>query len=265
MSKCCHSKQKCYFLIGLFIVITAIIFSFPPISQDLEYHNFVDKTPFTMIDSFSFPNFGNVISNVPFLLFGIFGLIFLSKKWQEDSLFICKTEKIMWVVFFTGIFLVGIGSGYYHLYPNNDTLLWDRLPMTIGFMSLFAIIITERISKKAGIILFPIMLIIGVASVIYWINTEATGNGDLRPYVIVQFFPMLAIPLILAMFPAHFGGTKYIAYAFIWYMIAKITEFYDVGIFEILGNSVSGHTIKHLASAIGSYSIYEYLKQRFNQ
>ncbi|MBT3812899.1 MAG: hypothetical protein HOE45_04700 [Gammaproteobacteria bacterium] len=35
------------------------------------------------------------------------------------------------------LILVAAGSSYYHWNPNNQTLVWDRLPMTICFMSLF--------------------------------------------------------------------------------------------------------------------------------
>ena len=76
--------------------------------------------------------------------------------------------------------LTGFGSAYYHLEPNNPTLVWDRLPMTIGFMSLFALIFAERIDDGLGRKLFP-WLVAGFASVLYWHLAD-----DLRPYLLMQ-------------------------------------------------------------------------------
>lgn len=41
-------------------------------------------------------------------------------------------------VLFAGVLLTSAGSTWYHLAPTNDSLVWDRLPMTLGFMGLFA-------------------------------------------------------------------------------------------------------------------------------
>jgi len=59
---------------------------------------------------------------------------------------------------FVGVFLTGIGSSYYHLYPDNRTLVWDRLPMTIAFMALFGAIVGEYISRRAARELFAPLL-----------------------------------------------------------------------------------------------------------
>jgi hypothetical protein len=73
--------------------------------------------------------------------------------------------------------------------------------MTVVFMSFFSAIIAERVTIKAGLIsLFP-SLIMGIASVIYWEFTEMLGRGDLRPYIVVQYGPMLVIPVII--FPSR--------------------------------------------------------------
>ena len=41
--------------------------------------------------------------------------------------------------------MVAIGSSYYHWKPSNSRLVWDRLPMTVGFMSLVAVVISETL------------------------------------------------------------------------------------------------------------------------
>ena len=55
-----------------------------------------------------------------------------------------------WMAFFLGVTLVFFGSGYYHLEPHDQSLVWDRLPMTLAFMALFALVIGDRVGARAG-------------------------------------------------------------------------------------------------------------------
>jgi len=244
-------------ILAVAIGVVSVLFSFSPIAQDLNYHNFANQRSFLEI-----PNFADVLSNLPFLIVGLLGLRLLMKQWRESSFFSQPAEKWIWLTFFVGIALVFFGSSYYHLKPNNTSLVWDRLPMTIVFMSLFASIIAERIHYPAGIVLFPVLLILGIGSVAYWIYTEQQGMGDLRPYLLVQFFPMLAIPLILILFPARYTGVRFLVQALGWYVLAKLFEYFDTALFELLQETISGHTLKHLASGMAVYAIFKYVKYR---
>src|SRR5258708_1963065 len=101
--------------------------------QDSRYHNFADQRHLLGI-----PNFWNVISNAPFLVVGVLGLWALLFGRPTGIL---PELKAGYVAFFLGTALVAFGSSYYHLRPDNETLFWDRLPMTIAFMSFFAVVI----------------------------------------------------------------------------------------------------------------------------
>jgi hypothetical protein len=148
------------------------------------------------------------------------------------------------------LLLIGFGSGYYHLWPSNQTLVWDRLPMTLVFMALIAIIIAEYLSVNIGKRLLYPLLIVGGASVLYWDYTESNGEGDLRFYILVQFMPLIAIPLILLfMKPTYTYGNRY-WWLLCTYIFAKLFEYFDRFIFEVL-TVLSGHTLKHLIAALG--------------
>lgn len=244
-------------LLGLFLLVIVVVFSLNPISQDPEYHDFYDKRYWLGIT-----NFGNVISNLPYLLVGIMGIATVLKFKNDNSKFCIKIEILPFLVAFIGIFLVGLGSGYYHLNPNNHTLVWDRLPMTIGFAAIFSTIIIERINLKVGMLFLPLLLILGIFSIVYWNYTESLGRGDLRLYALVQFFPILAIPLIIALFPAKYSGTYYLGEMVFWYIIAKLLEYFDGQIFELSSFVISGHSLKHLASAVATYGLVKYIKFR---
>jgi hypothetical protein len=147
------------------------------------------------------------------------------------------------------MFLTAFGSGYYHLNPANDPLVWDRLPMTIGFAGLFSIIIGEFVSVRAARRILVPLLVIGAASVLYWAFTESNGSGDLRPYAVVQFLPMLLIPVILLIYKPSIGSPKYYWIMMLFYVLAKLFEHFDAAIYDA-GQIVSGHTVKHLFAAL---------------
>jgi hypothetical protein len=227
-----------------------------PIAQDMTYHHFADQRTL-----FGLPNFADVTGNAFFVLFGLIGLWHAHDPLRAETFTMCG-EKQLWLVFFGGAALVGFGSAYYHLAPDNTTLVWDRLPMTIAFMSFFALIIMERIHPRAGLILSPFLLLIGAASVFYWDYTESLGQGDLRPYALVQFLPLCLIPVMLWLFPARYNGMVYLGHTVGWYVIAKGLEHFDKSIFSLLNGVVSGHTLKHLASAVAIYSMVNYIRFR---
>lgn len=226
------------------IILILVLLNQDAIPQDPHYHHFSDIQPFLSI-----PNLLNVISNIPFLFVGLLGLYKLLVKGQ---LCIDTQNRYAYVALFSGIALVAFGSGYYHLSPNNQTLVWDRLPMTIAFMGLISIVISEFISVSAGkILLFP-LLILGLSSVGYWHVTEMNGTGDLRFYIMVQFFPMLAIPIILLTFTSRLTHSSAYWWLLLAYFIAKILEHFDAQIHDVLV-VISGHSLKHISAAVGLY------------
>lgn len=245
-------KQRLLLLLAVALIAAVGTFSMPPIPQDLAYHDFADKRGWLGI-----PNFGDVMGNLAFSLVGIMGMVAVLKRWPVKR----GAEFWLWSVFFAGVFTVALGSGYYHWNPDNHTLVWDRLPMTIAFMSLFSIVIMERINAAWGLRLFPLFLVAGLFSVRYWNYTEGLGKGDLRPYALVQFFPLVTILIIISLFPPKYpGATKYMFYTLGWYVVAKLLEHFDRQIFDLLGGAVSGHTLKHVAAAIGVGYMVSYVK-----
>lgn len=222
-----------------------------PIAQDPAYHLFADQ-----LTLFGIPNFWNVLSNLPFLIVGATGISLVLRK-PADPL------RNLWLVFFTGIFLTAFGSGYFHLSPDNDTLAWDRLTMTIGFMSFLAIVVGEYLSIEWGKRLLRPFLIIGAASVVYWLYTESAGVGDLRPYALVQFLPMVLIPVIAIARRTHSDLGIYIAWMILFYTAAKLAEHYDDEIFAF-GNLLSGHSLKHVFAALAPASLLVCLWRRQN-
>jgi hypothetical protein len=105
---------------------------------------------------------------------------------------------------------------------------------------------------------------IGIASVLWWHYTERAGAGDLRLYVLVQYLPILLIPLILLLFPspAAARGWMPLGWVVTWYVIAKLFDRYDCEVYSLLGD-LSGHTLKHLAAAIATWYIVKMFRQKY--
>jgi hypothetical protein len=243
-------------LIGGVTLAAIIAVAFVPrVPQSEAYHNFADQRSLFGID-----NCLNVISNIAFLVVGISGLFVITSTRSRNS-FVQSWERPHYVVFFVGVTLTCFGSAYYHLAPNTERLMWDRLPMTIAFMSLLTAVITERINLKAGGALLLPLLSIGAASVVYWHMTEQSGNGDLRPYILVQFLSGLVIVLVVVMFPSGYTRNAGLPAALILYALAKIFELLD-STFYNLGQIISGHTLKHLSAALSVWFILRMLRHR---
>lgn len=228
-------------IISLTVIVIIVAGMVEPSAQDITFHSFADARTLIAI-----PNCLNVISNIPFVLIGIYGL----SKIQKGN------TGVIFSVLFTGILLTGVGSAYYHYHPDNNTLVYDRIPMTIVFMAFLSATIAERINPRWGAAVLAPLVIMGIASVLWWHHTEGMGKGDLRFYMVVQFYPVVLIPIIFLLFPAP--GGKQVARYFIriiaWYLIAKVLERYDDEIFSAL-HLVSGHSLKHLAAAVSTWYI----------
>jgi hypothetical protein len=174
--------------------------------------------------------------------------------------FLDRRERWPYLFVFAGSLLTGIGSWYYHLHPDNASLVWDRLPMTIAFMSLVAAVIAERISLRAGLWLLPMLLLIGMGSVLQWYMSEVRGAGDLRFYAAVQLYSVLVLVIGLFMPQRYTRGSDLAVVAGL-YALAKVLEILDRQIYAT-GHVVSGHTLKHLAAAAGAYWVLRMLQQR---
>ncbi len=221
----------------MFVSLLALL-PLPPLLQNQDYHQFADQR-----ELFGIPNFWNVVSNLPFIVIGALGLL----RFHRNPIAL---------VLFAGVFLTGFGSSFYHLNPNDSTLFWDRLPMTLCFAAILSAVVEERVDARAGAMLLRPLLAIGIFSLLLWRWTD-----DLRLYAWAQFFPFVVLVLILRFFPPKLTGASYWVAAAALYALAKLLEFLDERIYSI-GTIVSGHTLKHLAAAAASFAVLRLMQTR---
>lgn len=239
-----HQARLAALLLGPLIALVAVL-TLPPIAQDLRYHAFADTRTIVGV-----ANFANVVSNIPFLIVGVLGLGFClgSRRpaaWRS------------WATFFAGVAIVCFGSGYYHAAPSNDSLVWDRLPITLAFMGLLVALVSEHVDKAQERYWLAPALLAGLGSVAWWRYAD-----DLRFYFWIQGAPLLVVAAALALFPARYTHRGYLLYGLGLYVAAKIAEAYDRAIFDWSGATLSGHSLKHLLAAASAVCVVVMLRRR---
>lgn len=206
------------------LTITALlaVAALPPVPQPEQYHHFADQRAVLGV-----PHALNVASNLGFLIVGAVGL---GRLWRPDSSFADARERWPYAVFFVSLVGVGFGSAYYHLAPSHGTLFWDRLPMSLAFMSLLSAVLVERLGPRVGLRLFPWLAAAGPFSVVYWMLSERAGVGDLL--------------VVLAL-----------------YATALVAERLDREVFAA-GGWISGHSVKHVLAAVAAAWVVRMLRLR---
>ena len=229
-----YGMNKFALLTTLTFITLSGIWLMPPIHQSQAYHQFANHT-----EHLGIANFWNVISNLAFLLVA-------AVAWPHlRSPLLCERwKRNCFRALLVGIALTTFGSAYYHLRPCDASLVWDRLPMTIVFMSVLSFTMGDRIDSRLSERLLWPLLAIGGLSVIWW-----RFSGDLRLYVAVQFYPLIAVPVMLCMR----GPKATTGLAAQWGMIAfygaaKAAEMLDG---RFLGVPGGAHAWKHVFSAAG--------------
>lgn len=227
----------------------AAAFAFKPLPQPATYHAFADQRTWLGI-----PHFMDVASNLPFL---VAGLLEVYNVIARKTVFYPAPEaRIPWLVLGLSVSLTALGSSYYHWAPSNATLFWDRLPMAIGFSALLGIMVLERVDRRLGRALWLPLVAAGVGSLLYW-----RWRDDLRFYFLLQAWAVLLVPVILGLFPAPSSGTNWLWLGIGFYASSKLFELLDASIYRATG-FVSGHSIKHLAAAAGSWYLFAHLIRR---
>ncbi|RKP25162.1 hypothetical protein SYNPS1DRAFT_29093 [Syncephalis pseudoplumigaleata] len=217
--------------------------------QDPSYHRFADNRSLGPI-----PNAGDVLSNLAFAVVGILGCSRMftyerrsplagGRRWVRS-----RREAILG--FFSSVAMIALGSAYYHWTPNNATLVWDRLPMTIAFSTVLSSVVLERFHPVFGSrTAYYCIVVLGTASVAWWHYTE-----DLLPYFVMQACPFILYPISLLLTrkpPTQAPGTEWkMLVCVVLYALAKLAEVEDKTLFEATHHIVSGHTVKHLLAAV---------------
>lgn len=239
---------------GIMLLIIAAMVIHGPIAQFAHYHEFADTRTLDGL-----PNAADVLSNIGFALVSIWGFWALRGKTNLPSI---AAAWPGYAVFLGAVALTAFGSSFYHLMPNNDRLVWDRLPIALACAGLLAGAYAETHASPQRWLL-PTLIAAAVASVFYWLMIDSISVGDLRPYLLIQGAPLILVPIWQWIARSPRADRIAFGIAILLYALAKVFELNDHVVFDALG-FLSGHTIKHLLAVAAAAVLVASFVRRAN-
>jgi len=233
--------------VGLLIVA---VFAVAPKEQPQHYHAFADTARLGTV-----PNAPNVLSNMAFLAVGLWGFLVVVSP-RSAGAFNTSWERWPWALFFIAVTFTAPGSAYYHWRPDDATLFWDRLPMTVAFTALVSAVLAERVDARVARWLFLPLVAAGLAAILAW-----RFLGDLRPYIALQASAILVVLVSTLFFASRPGEGRFLAGLLAGYAAALLLEAFDHEVKGLLGFT-GGHPLKHFAAAAGTACVVVMLKRR---
>lgn len=238
------------------LAVCALLLAHGPIAQLPHYHEFADQSAF-----FGLPHAADVLSNIGFVFVGLWGWLRLRPMADHPSI---HAGWQGYRLFLIGLMLTAIGSGFYHLAPDNGRLVWDRLPIALACAGLLAAVRAETRPNVDAKSSTAWLALFGIASVAWWYVTDLQGQGDLRPYLLLQALPLVLIPLWQAIYASPRRDRIGFAIALLLYVAAKAAELHDHQLLAALG-WVSGHTLKHLLATAAAAVLVGRLVERIRE
>lgn len=225
----------------------------PSFAQPQSFHDYADQRVWIGLS-----HAADVMSNLPFLAVGAFGLHFVLLGWRTKNPGAFSDQRAAWpyALLFAGVALTAFGSAWYHAQPNDATLLWDRLPMALGFAGLIAGTLTDRAPQRILQWLLAFTAV-GAGTVLYW-----NMSGNLVPYLVMQIGFVTAALIATAWIAPRYTRANRVYAAAGLYAIAVMFERLDHHVYELLGGWVSGHTLKHLVACAAIVIVYSMLRKR---
>ena len=200
------------------------------------------------------PNALDVLSNLPFVGMGAWGLYALHRAPGVAS----ATRQAA-TVFFVGLLLTCLSSSFYHWGPDAWGLAVDRAGMAVAFAGVLGLAAAERVSQRAAPWVWGSVLAAGMFAIM--VNFAA---GVVGPWAVVQFGGM-AVVLWAAMQRAQSGasdgslGIRWTVLIAI-YAVAKLLELGDEAVFHASQELISGHSLKHVAASLAALPVIRALR-----
>jgi len=212
-----------------------------PVINGPTFHQYADVRPW-----FGIPNAGDVLSNLPFVVIGIAGLLAARK--------VVGISRGLVALFFAGVLGIGLGSGAYHAFPFDATLAFDWLPIVLALAWLSALLLADRVDPLAGKVAALVLPLAAAASIgWWWLGGGTTAGGDMRWYAFIQLLFVVLVPVILMLYPRGRLDRTNLLLGVGCFVAARLVHSADETVLQITG--VSGHTFKHLVAALAAYFV----------
>ena len=234
--------EQRFILFGGAALLLLLALLLPEYAQTAHYHAFADQRSFAGL-----PHGADVLSNLGFVLMGVLGLRAL---WQADNCRVNGTARAMCALFFAGLLCTAVGSTYYHWAPQDASLVWDRLGMSVAFAGLLGLAVQTRLDDTSASVAALIMLVAAPLSVAVWAQT-----GNVLPWALVQFGGVALVVVLVFVKPVPGAMGVSIGLTIALYALAKVFEHFDAQVYALTGEVLSGHSLKHLVASLAAWPV----------
>lgn len=232
-------------LIATCLALVLLALLGPAIAQPTDHHHFADQRTLWGI-----PCAWDVLSNLPFALLGFIGL-----GWIVAAPALGRTQRACAALFFGGLVVTAACSAWYHLQPEDAGLVIDRLGMVFAFAGLLGLAVADRISGRAGLAMAAMVLVLGPLSVQVW-----ASSGNVLAWCVLQFGGMALMLWLATLRPAAGALGLRLGAILLIYAAAKALELADHAVFDLTGQLVSGHTLKHVLASLAALPVIAALR-----
>ena len=222
----------------------------PALVQSPHHHDFADQRALG-----SLPHAMDVLSNLPFALFGLAGLWALVRAVRQRT--VGGAAAWLAALFFGGLMVISGVSAAYHWQPDNAGLLWDRGGMVLAFAGLLGLSALQAVSTRAGLALAAAVMVLGPASLQMW-----AVSGNVLPWAVLQFGGLGLIAWLASRQPLPDGGERSkhglpIRWSLVTaiYVLAKLLELGDHLVLDLTGHIISGHSLKRVVASCAAWPV----------
>ena len=239
-------KTERSLLFAVLLLLAVALFA-PPLAQPVHQHAFADPRGWAHI-----PCALNVLSNLPFLLWGVLGLKLLAKPARgiQHRTAAAAASRGLTCLFFAGLVVTALMSAVYHWQPDNAGLAFDRLGMVVAFAGLLGLAAAGRVSARAGGLLAMAVLLLGPLSIWVWL-----ASSNVLPWAVLQFGGMLLVLCLAWLKPLPGALAIRWGWVIVIYALAKGFEMADEAVFAATAQSVSGHSLKHVVASFAAWPV----------
>jgi hypothetical protein len=232
-------------LVAAVLALLVVAIVAPSVSQSAQHHHFADQRAWGWI-----PFAADVLSNLPFLIWGIFGVTLLAQPARGVGHRTVAASRGLTFLFFVGLVITAFMSAFYHWRPDNAGLVFDRLGMVVAFAGLMGLAAAGRVSARAGELLALAILLLGPLSIWVW-----SASGNVLPWAVLQFGGMLMVLCLAVLKPLHGAPDIRWGWVIVIYALAKCLEIADEVVFSATSQLVSGHSLKHVVASFAAWPV----------
>jgi hypothetical protein len=232
-------------LLVAMLALLAVAIVAPAVAQSAQHHHFADQRAWGWL-----PFAADVLSNLPFLLWGGLGLTLLARQAPGVGHRPVAASRGLTSLFFAGLVVTAFMSALYHWQPDDAGLVFDRLGMVVAFAGLMGLAAAGRVSARAGELLALAVLLLGPLSIWVW-----SASGNVLPWAVLQFGGMLLVLCLALLKPLPGAPAIRWGWVIVIYALAKCFELADEAVFAATSQLVSGHSLKHVVASFAAWPV----------